>query len=82
MQHSNQRGDNVRKVLLQKLGGGFEKLHMFESDSISNYFARVLTIYNQIKRYEEKVVETRIIEKIIRSRQKKLHYVVVMIEES
>jgi molybdenum cofactor biosynthesis enzyme len=40
---------------------------MFESESISNYFARVLTIYNQIKRYEEKIEETRLVEKIIHS---------------
>jgi hypothetical protein len=31
---------------------------MLESENISKYFARVLTIYNQIKRYEEKMEET------------------------
>jgi len=72
----------VRKVCLQKLCGDFEKLHMLESENISEYFARVLTIYNQIKRYGEKMEETRVVEKILRSLQKNFHYVMVVIEES
>lgn len=40
----------MRKVRLQKLCGDFKKLHMLESDNVSKYFVRVLTIYNQIKR--------------------------------
>jgi len=55
---------------------------MLESKNISKYFARVLAIYNQIKRYRKKIKETRVVEKIIRSLQKKFHYVVVLIEES
>jgi predicted ribosome quality control (RQC) complex YloA/Tae2 family protein len=55
---------------------------VLESENISEYFVRVLAIYNQIKRYEEKVEETRVVEKIIRSLQKKFHYVLVAIEES
>jgi hypothetical protein len=55
---------------------------MLKSDNISKYFARVLAIYNQIKRYEEKMEETRVVEKIIRLLQKKFHYMVVTIEKS
>jgi biotin synthase-like enzyme len=55
---------------------------MLESENISKYFARVLDIYNHIKRYRKKIKETRVVEKIIRSLQKKFHYVVVLIEES
>jgi len=82
LQELNQRADNVRKVCLQKLRGDCEKLHMLESENISEYFARVLTIYNQIKRYGKKMEETHVVEKIICSLQKKFHYVVVAIEES
>ena len=64
------------------LQGDFEKLHMFESESISYYFARVLVIYNQMKRYEEKMGETRVVEKILCSLQKKFHYAVITIEKS
>jgi len=82
LQESNQRAENMRKICLQKQHGDFEKLHMLESENISKYFTRVLAIYNQIKRYEEKVEEIRVVEKILRSLQKKFHYVVVTIEES
>jgi hypothetical protein len=82
LQKSNQEADNVRNVHLQKLCGDFEKLHMLKSYNISKYFARVLAIYNQIKRYEEKIEETRVVEKIIRLLQKKFHYMVVTIEKS
>ena len=72
----------MRKVHLQKLHGDFEKLHMLESENISEYFARVLAIYNQIKKYGEKMKETRMVEKILCSLQKKFQYVMVVIEES
>jgi hypothetical protein len=55
---------------------------MFESETISKYFARVLAIYNQIKRYREKMKETYVVEKISRLLQKKFFYMVVAIEES
>ena len=50
MQESNQGANSIRKVCLQKLWGDFEKLHMLESKNISNYFATVLAIYNQMKK--------------------------------
>jgi len=50
----------MRNVRLQKIRGEFEKLHIFESKNISEYFARVLVIYNQMKRYGEKMEETRV----------------------
>jgi hypothetical protein len=82
LQELNQKAENIRKIRLQKLRGDFEKLHMLESENISEYFTRVLTIYNQMKRYREKMEETRVVEKILRSLQKKFHYVVFMIKES
>ena len=41
-----------------------------------------MTIYNQIKRYKEKIEETYVVEKILHSLQKKFHYIMVAIEES
>jgi hypothetical protein len=34
---------------------------MLESESILNYFARVLAIYNQMKRYGAKIEETYVV---------------------
>jgi hypothetical protein len=46
LQETNQWANNVRKVRLQKLQGDFEKLHMLELKNISDYFARIVVIYN------------------------------------
>ena len=35
-----------------------------------------------MKRYEEKIKETRVVEKILRSLQKKFYYVVIAIQKS
>jgi hypothetical protein len=51
LQESNKETNNVRKLRLQKLRGDFKKLHMLEPKNILEYFARVLAIYNQMKRY-------------------------------
>jgi hypothetical protein len=53
---------------------------MLESESISDYFVKVLAIYNHMKRNGEK--ETRVVEKILCSLEKKFHYVMVVIKES
>ena len=71
----------MRKIHLQKLRGDFKKLHMLELENVSKYFVKVLTVYNQIKRYGENMEKTHVIENIIRSLQNMFHYVVVAIEE-
>jgi len=58
MQESNQEDDNIIRTCLQKLHSDFKKLHMLESENISEYFARVLAKYNQMKRYKKKMEET------------------------
>jgi len=59
-----------------------KKVHILVSESISDHFARVLVVYNHMKRYEEKMEKTCVVENIPCLLQRKSHYMVVAIEKS
>ncbi|CAL1387833.1 unnamed protein product [Linum trigynum] len=70
----------VQKVRLQTLRGDFESMKMKEGESVSDYTARVKSIASKLKQYGEKIEETKVVEKILRSLLPKFVYVVAMEE--
>ncbi|XP_047148339.1 uncharacterized protein LOC124820640 [Vigna umbellata] len=75
-------GDKIRKVKLQTLRRQYEHLQMDEGEKVSEYFNKVLTTSNQMKRCSETIIDLMVIEKIMRSLPQKFDHIVVAIEES
>ncbi|XP_022880910.1 uncharacterized protein LOC111398209 [Olea europaea var. sylvestris] len=74
--------EKVKKVCLQVLRGEFKSVHMKEFESVFDYFTRVSSIVNYMKRYGENIEESLVVEKILRSLDSKLEFVSIAIEES
>ncbi|RDX94310.1 hypothetical protein CR513_23321, partial [Mucuna pruriens] len=73
--------DKVKKVHLQTLQVEFESFSMKEFESISNFGNRMMMVVKQMKRYEEKMKDICVVEKILRSLTINFDFVVCAIEE-
>jgi len=74
--------DRVKKSMLNSLRKEFEVLKMKEAETITEYFARVMTMANKMKSNGEVMSDSKVVQKILRTLTEKFTYVVVSIEES
>ncbi|XP_050878142.1 uncharacterized protein LOC127081957 [Lathyrus oleraceus] len=82
LQTCNKGVEQVKNIRLQTLRGDFKHLFMQESESISDYFSRVLTLVNQLKRNGEDVDEVKVMEKMLRTLTPRFDFIVTNIEEN
>ncbi|XP_073292954.1 uncharacterized protein [Primulina huaijiensis] len=82
MKKKFQGSAKAKRQQLQALRTEFENLRMKNTESVSDYFSRTLTIVNKMRIHGEKIEDTFVVEKILRSMAKKFNYVVCSIEEA
>ena len=82
LQTCNKGAEQVKKIRLQTLRGDFETLFMEDTESISDYFTRALSIVNQLRRNGEEISEVKVIEKILRTVSPTFEYIATIIEEN
>jgi hypothetical protein len=75
-------GDKLKKVKLQTLRRRYELLQMTESESVGDFFTRILSITNLMKGYGENFTDNMLVEKVLRTLSPRFDYIVVSIEES
>lgn len=82
MRKKYQGNEKVQRAQLQALRREFEVLEMKEEEAITDYFARVMLVVNNMSNNGEVMKESQIVEKILRTLTEKFNYIVVSIEES
>lgn len=77
-----QGSTKVKRAQLQTLRREFEVLAMKDDESVNDYIGRTLAIANRMTSHGERLDQTVIVEKVLRSMTPKFNYVVCSIEES
>jgi hypothetical protein len=72
----------VKRSILQTLRKEFETLEMKTGETITEYFAKVITIASKMRIYEEQMRDVTIVEKILRSLTDRFNYMACSIKES
>lgn len=70
----------VKRSILQAFRKEWEALEMKTGESVTDYFARVMSVANKMR--GENMTDVTIVEKILRSLTEKFNYIVCSIEES
>ncbi|XP_019423028.1 PREDICTED: uncharacterized protein LOC109332500 [Lupinus angustifolius] len=82
LEKSYEGAAKIKKVKLQTIRRKYELLQMEESDTISDYLTKILTLTNQMKACGEEVRDQSVVEKMLRTLTPKYDHIVVAIEES
>ncbi|KAK6140133.1 hypothetical protein DH2020_026131 [Rehmannia glutinosa] len=82
MKQKHQGNAKAKRVQLQRFRTEFETLRMKSGESVSDFFARTMTIANKMRIHGEKIEDVTIVEKILRSMTLKFNFIVCSIEES
>lgn len=82
MRTKYQGSQKVQRSQLQALRREFEVLEMKESETITEYFGRVMTVANNMRNNGESLQDIQIVEKILRTLTERFNYIVVSIEEA
>lgn len=72
----------VQRDQLNRLHRNFRVLTIKQSESITDYFGRVMMVANDMRNYGEHMTDVKIVEKILRTLTDKWNYIVCSIEEA
>ena len=82
MKVKHQGNARVKRAQLQRLRKSFKTLEMKIGEKVSDYFARVMEVTNDMRNCGEILEDVKIVEKILRSLTENFNFVVCSIEES
>ncbi|CAM8991569.1 unnamed protein product [Rhodiola kirilowii] len=77
-----QGNERVKRAQLQTLRRDFELLEMKTGESVTDYFARVMIVANDMRNCGEDMPDVKIVEKVLRTLTENFNYIVCSIEES